>query len=229
MTSARPFCFVIMPFRPELNYFYLYLKHHIENSHNIDCERGDAQVLTKPLLEKIADYIRKADVLIADCTGRNPNVFYELGIAHASDKRVILITQDNVSEAPTDIRHYEFIKYELENHAQFLANLDNALRNVFSNRYDRLFTLALDVFKRFREETYAKVAQATKETFISRVSAVERTRDLPSGEDEYDLAELLLPRIIADSGDAQVMTLITKWLSEFSARIREPGQGDVHA
>src|ERR1700733_8585497 len=104
MSKIRPFCFVIMPFRPELHYFYLFIKRHIEDRHNIDCERGDAQILTKPILDKVSEYIKRADVIIGDCPGRNPNVFYELGIAHAADKNVILLTQDDVKEAPSDVR-----------------------------------------------------------------------------------------------------------------------------
>src|SRR5438876_8266953 len=95
-------CFVLMPFAPELHYFYLYMKQHIEQKYGIRCERADAQILTKPILDKINDYIRNADVIVADCSGRNPNVFYELGIAHAYGKKVILITRDDVREAPSD-------------------------------------------------------------------------------------------------------------------------------
>ncbi len=217
MSSERPFCFVIMPFRAELHYFYLFLKGHVEEHHNIACERGDAQILTKPVLEKIADYIRKADVIIADCTGRNANVFYELGLAHASDKNVILITQDEISEAPTDVRHYEFIRYTLGDDTKFLRDLDNALRNVFVNRYDDLFTKAKEVFNRFRDDTGSHVKAAGKEVFVSRVASVEHTRGLPATNDDYELTELLLPRIIEDSGDLEVMTQITKWLSQLSS------------
>jgi hypothetical protein len=67
-----------MPFKPELHYFYLYIKKHIEEKHNIECYRGDNNVLTIPILEKIKKDIERSDVVIADCTGRNPNVFYEL-------------------------------------------------------------------------------------------------------------------------------------------------------
>ena len=107
-------CFVIMPFSPELHYFYLYMKKYIEEVHNICCERADDQVLTMPILDKINDSIQNADVIIADCSGRNPNVFYELGIAHAQGKKVILITKDPINEAPSDIRHFEFIKYDFD-------------------------------------------------------------------------------------------------------------------
>src|SRR3954466_13052741 len=98
-------CFVIMPFRPELNYFYRQLKARIEQKFaDVQVARGDDRVITGSVLDKIADYIRKADVLIADCSGRNPNVFYELGLAHALEKQVILITSDPIEQAPTDIR-----------------------------------------------------------------------------------------------------------------------------
>jgi nucleoside 2-deoxyribosyltransferase len=220
METTRPFCFVIMPFRPELNYLYLYLKRHIEDQHNIDCERGDAQILTKPLLEKIADYIRRADVLIADCTGRNPNVFYELGIAHANDKKVILISQDTVSEAPADIRHFEFIQYNLADHATFTAQIDNALSNVFSDRYTKLYEDALTLFSQFRKDSGSRVIQAQREVFVSRITNVERTRQASIEGDEYEKAEVLLPRIIADSGDVEVMTQITRWLSALAERTR---------
>src|SRR3712207_1177701 len=101
-----------MPFTPELNYFFLYLSIHVERSHDILCRRADQRFSTKPVREKISDYIRGADIIIADCTGNNPNVLYELGIAHALDKDVVLITQDQMSQVPSDIRLFEFIKYD---------------------------------------------------------------------------------------------------------------------
>jgi hypothetical protein len=86
-----------MPFRPELNYLYRSLKQYLDQAFpGITAVRGDDQPLTVPLLQKIADYIRQADVVVADCSGRNPNVFYELGLAHALDKPVVLITSDPI-------------------------------------------------------------------------------------------------------------------------------------
>jgi hypothetical protein len=218
MSKIRPFCFVIKPFRPELHYFYLFIKRHIEDRHNIDCERGDAQILTKPILDKVSEYIKRADVIIGDCTGRNPNVFYELGIAHAADKNVILLTQDDVKEAPSDVRHYEFIRYSLSDHTQLLDNLDNALQNVFVNRYEKLYHRAQVILGRFHAETKLYFKEASRETFVQRVSAAEKTRELPSMEDDYGLAELLLPRIIDDSSDAATMTNIMKWLGQIAPK-----------
>ena len=73
MDDYRGACFVIMPFAPEMHYFYLYLAQHIEQHHNLRCERVDAEVLPKPFLDKINDFIRNADVIRRqhrlDCIG----------------------------------------------------------------------------------------------------------------------------------------------------------------
>jgi nucleoside 2-deoxyribosyltransferase len=212
----RPFCFFIMPFRPELNFFYLYLKRHLDIAHNIDCERGDERILTKSVLEKISDYIRKSDVIIADCSGKNPNVFYELGLAHAADKKVILLSQDEAADAPVDIRHFEFIKYNLKDDEKVLIDIDNAIRNVLSTRYETLYVDARTIFRQFRDESKIAVKEASKEIFVLRISNYEKTRDLPLASDEYTLKEVVLPRIIEDPSDIQIMSAITNWLSRVS-------------
>lgn len=212
MREVKPTCFVIMPFAPELHYFYLYLRQHLEQHHNILCKRADDQVLTIPLLEKINNFIRNADVIIADCSGRNPNVMYELGMAHAHGKKVILITKDPVHEAPSDIRHYEFIHYELDKHIEFFKKLDNALHNIFFKRYEKLYSYAKEIFEEFKQTTHAQVEMASKEVFLIRVMSGERTQGLPSMDDALALKEFVLPRIIADSNDIAVMSEITQWL-----------------
>jgi hypothetical protein len=63
------------------------------------------------VIEDIWVAINSAKVIIADCTGRNPNVFYELGMAHTIGKEVVLITQD-IDDIPFDVRHIRFIVYE---------------------------------------------------------------------------------------------------------------------
>lgn len=213
MRAAEHVCFVIMPFVPELHYFYLCLKQYIEQR-GIRCERADAQVLTKPILDKINDFIQKADVIIADCSGRNPNVFYELGIAHAHGKKVILITNDAIREAPSDVRHYEFIHYELDKHTEFLKSVDNALHHVFFESYESLYERASDIFNEFVQDTNVQVKIASKEVFLSCVMTAERTLPPSSMDDDAGVEEFVLPKIIADSRDVAVMSQITKWLSE---------------
>jgi hypothetical protein len=54
--------------------------------------------------------IDRSRVVICDCTGRNPNVFYEIGIAHTLGREVILITQ-NPEDIPFDLRHLRYVRY----------------------------------------------------------------------------------------------------------------------
>ena len=61
-------------------------------------------------MQTIWEHINKARFIIADCTGRNPNVFYELGIAHTIGKKVFLCAQKR-KDFPFDIsaiRSYEY-------------------------------------------------------------------------------------------------------------------------
>jgi hypothetical protein len=54
--------------------------------------------------------VYRSRVVIADCTKRNPNVFYEIGMAHTVGKPVMLITLDE-ADVPFDLRHLRYIKY----------------------------------------------------------------------------------------------------------------------
>ena len=213
--SLHRSCFVMMPFKPELNYFFLYLKKHIEETHNIACIRGDNDVLTIPLLDKIKKYIENADVLIADCTGRNPNVFYELGIAHTLNKKVILISMDDITEAPSDIRHYEFIKCQLESHEDFLSKLDNALTNVFVEDYESLYEKALEILRELNKETDLHIDPIKKDLFIAKVMSNERKTPIPDFTDQLKLKYFVVPLIMDMSSNAGITTeKVTEWLTK---------------
>jgi hypothetical protein len=62
-------------------------------------------------MEQIWEQIRKAKVLLADLTGKNANVFYELGLAHADSKPVVLVT-GNLEDVPFDLRHLRVVVYD---------------------------------------------------------------------------------------------------------------------
>lgn len=212
MARQRPSCFVIMPFGSPLYFFFLYLRDHIERTHGIVCRRADERFSTLPVRDKIEHFLRDCDIVLADCTGSNPNVFYELGIAHALGKDVILITQDSIRDAPSDVRHFEFIKYDLGSDQPFLSQLDAAIRELLAGRYDRLFEEASQLFTRYRDETSQPVTSIGKQEFIDFVRAAESGDDVPTLDDAAGFAEFALPAIVKDSGDAAVMAPIVAWL-----------------
>jgi hypothetical protein len=214
MSDLRPYCFFIMPFRPELNFLYLYLRNHLQEKHGLRVERGDHKILTIPILEKIRGQIIEAKVVIADISGRNPNVFYELGLAHAFEKPVVLMTRDSVEEVPTDVRHFEFIQYDLAQDEQLLSQLDNAIHNVFVERYKVLYDFAEGLLKEFNGATGSDYRAADLEEFQARVIQGERVQGLPDPGNAFLMADFLLPRVIRDVADGATMRKITTWLNE---------------
>jgi len=109
-TKPKPFVFVLMPFKPEFNDIYeLGIKAACKAA-GAYCERVDEQLYQGSMLERIYNQIAKADVLVADTTGKNPNVYYEVGYAHALGKHVMLMTQD-ANDIPFDLQHHRHIVY----------------------------------------------------------------------------------------------------------------------
>jgi len=212
LASLKRTCFFIMPFSPELNYFYLYVSDHIRRRFGFESSRADQRYASESMREKILAQIREANIIIADCTGENPNVFYETGYAHALNKDVILITQGRRRDAPTDINPLHILKYDLSQHQQFLADLDNAIDNLLVARYDRLYGEAIKLFHQYKSETNSSARPVTREAFITVIQSAEQSESIPAPEDVIAFAGSVLPKIVARSADATVMSSINEWV-----------------
>ena len=132
-TSIEKMCFVLMPFDERFNSIYTDLIKPVVSETGYDCKRADEIFSTKPIIEDIWEHIQKAKFLIADLTSRNPNVFYELGMAHAINKEVILITQ-NSNDVPFDLKHYRYIIYEdsVAGASKLGEGIKNTIKSVIS-------------------------------------------------------------------------------------------------
>ena len=104
-------CFVLMPFAAEYNLVYATIVEALEGL--MVCTRADDLRSSGPILERILRGIASSELIIADLTGQNPNVFYELGLAHVQSKNVLLLTQD-LSHVPFDLKHYFCHEYKTE-------------------------------------------------------------------------------------------------------------------
>ena len=103
-------CFVLMPFSEKWSDR---IWRHIEEivlSNGFICKRAD-NLYGNNILTDIWSAINCAEIIVADITSRNPNVFYEIGIAHTVGKKVILLSQSK-SDIPFDFLHYRHIIYE---------------------------------------------------------------------------------------------------------------------
>lgn len=104
--------FVAMPFGDKFNLIYRSLiKTPLENKGHV-VRRADDEPEYQNILETIIQGISKADLIIADLTGNNANVYYELGIAHTLFKPTIQITQ-NVADILFNLGSYNTIPYSI--------------------------------------------------------------------------------------------------------------------
>ena len=96
--------FVLAPFEEPFNTVYEdHIKPSVERFGGLRCSRADDIYDNRPIMEDIWKAINEARIIISDLSGKNPNVFYETGIAHTIGKEVVLITQ-SMADVPFDLR-----------------------------------------------------------------------------------------------------------------------------
>jgi hypothetical protein len=216
MDNFKGDCFIIMPFAVDYQYFYLFIQKHIEQIHNVRCYRADNEpYLEKPIIERIRKEIQQADVILADCSGHNPNVFFELGIADAHNKKIILITRDDIKEKPLpfDIRQLEVINYQ--NPDVFLKKLDAALDKVFSLHYDAWQERAKSIFVEFHHDTGLQVTMKSEEDFRAILKRTEQDKQLPDIDgDDAAIASFILFSVVKETIQTGIGRQIDQWINQ---------------
>lgn len=109
-TAPKPFVFVLMPFAKAYDDVYELAIKAACTEAGAYAERVDQQIFADSILDRMFNQIAKADLIVADMSERNPNVFYEVGYAHALGKTTILLTRDE-ADIPFDLKHYQHVVY----------------------------------------------------------------------------------------------------------------------
>lgn len=120
----------LMPFNRRYEKVYNIIKERCK-ANNYNCVRSDDAVLDKgSMLKTILEMIIKSQLVIAVLNGRNANVFYEVGIAHALGKKVILIAEHKIvlpkKNSTDDARSGDGV-FDLQNRRIILYNNPNEL------------------------------------------------------------------------------------------------------
>lgn len=126
-------CSVILPFREPFTTIYEdCIKPPLEHAGFKVMKADDIFAPGNYVIENIWRLINRSALLLADVTGKNPNVFYELGIAHTVGRDVILITQ-NKDDVPFDIQNLRYFHYaaDSEQNKQKLRNeLETVVKDI---------------------------------------------------------------------------------------------------
>jgi hypothetical protein len=129
-------CFVMMPFAELLGGYYKLIYEPAITRAGLRAVRADDEIFaTGKVIDQIWTGITAARVLVAELTGRNPNVFYELGLAHALSKPVVLVSS-NQEDVPFDLHHIRVIYYDVRDPfwgdkliAKVSENIVSAIKN----------------------------------------------------------------------------------------------------
>lgn len=99
----------MMPFSGPFTSVYQDLRTVLEVD-GYECQRADDMWENAHIMTDIIELICTSAVIVCDLSNKNPNVFYEAGIAHALGKEVILITQSH-DDVPFDLRSIRYLQY----------------------------------------------------------------------------------------------------------------------
>lgn len=129
-------CFVMMPFADPIGGYYKAIYEPAVTKAGLKAVRADDEIFaTGKIIDQVWSGITSAKVLVAELTGRNPNVFYELGLAHALNKPVVLVSS-NQEDVPFDLQHIRVIYYDMRDPfwgeklvAKVSENIVSALKN----------------------------------------------------------------------------------------------------
>jgi len=110
--KPRRQCFLIMPFgNVGLDEVYdFHVRPILESKCRLRVQRGDDIFGSNAIIDDIVAAIESADLIVAELTGRNTNVFYELGLGHALGKPTLLLAQ-SMEDVPFDLRHRRVLRY----------------------------------------------------------------------------------------------------------------------
>jgi hypothetical protein len=130
--SSNDSCFVMMPFAdPQGAYYEKIYAPAIEKA-GLKPVRADTNIFgTGKIMDQIWVGINGAKVLVAELTTKNPNVFYELGLAHALQKPVVLVSS-NESDVPFDLKHIRVIYYDMSDPFWGAKLIEKVAENVLS-------------------------------------------------------------------------------------------------
>jgi hypothetical protein len=123
----KDICFTIMPFGGWFDVYYERIYQPAIEAAGLVPRRADDLYQPSAIVHDIWDLTKRAKVVLAELTGKNPNVFYELGLAHALARSAILVTQ-SMDDVPFDLRALRVIVYD-KNNPTWAVDLNKSIQS----------------------------------------------------------------------------------------------------
>jgi hypothetical protein len=188
--SEREICFVIAPFGGWNDRYYEDVYCPAVEGAGLQPKRADDLYRPSAIVHDIWAFVKRSKVMLADVTGKNPNVFYELGLAHAIGKPVVIVTR-SMDDVPFDLRALRVIEYDVQDpewSEVLVAKIQKAIREVMAAPEEAVPPTFLHERK--------GVAQPTVTPLQKKMLALQQQVDLIRAEvrSRGHVSEVLSPR-----------------------------------
>ncbi len=124
---SSPQAFIIMPYKEPFETVYKDVIVPTLSNSGFSAVRADEMIGSRPVVKDIQDSIRSSDLIIADMSGNNLNVYYELGMATVWEKDAILLAQ-SASDLPFDTKAIRHLIYDLNDLAKLKVSFEAWVR-----------------------------------------------------------------------------------------------------
>ena len=217
LSSSSNLCFVIMPFTPKFDEVYRGIIQPAAIEAGLKSLRADEMFSPGPIIEQIRSSIQQSRVCVADLSGRNSNVLYELGLAQAMGKPTVLLLEDSedFNNLPFDVRHLRVIRYSdsLPGSLDLRQHLIKALEQVLGNdRIEEVRQLIQSGMYRAAVAMLSILLEQSLRIFLARQdtsnlqSQEKHTRPLTLG---YMVTILTKLQLITEQESAQLKNIIS--------------------
>jgi hypothetical protein len=227
-------CFVIMPFgRPFDKYYERVYRPAIADA-GLAAERADEIFTPGPFMRDVVQGIVKSSIILAELTGRNANVFYELGLCHGLEKTAVLVAQSE-ADIPSDLRALKFITYKVDDPDwanDLKASVTTALRLAATEEASSRFRLGgLDDHENTQiVRSFAGLTPTQKRIFdrvksepagLSQETLEHMCESIPASELFYRLETLRLTGLLDSKTQGTWPDGAPKYICELSTKTRK--------
>jgi hypothetical protein len=203
-------CFVIMPFGGWLDDYYQDIYCPAIKSAGLVPHRADDLFRPSTIVNDIWLYTKKARLVLADLSGKNPNVFYELGLAHALAKPAILVAE-SMEDVPFDLRALRVLVYDKN-----APDWGDILREKVKNSIDEVLKVPAEAVLPAFLDKKGVSAKVTSTPHIKEVMDLRQQIDLLREEVRNPENDLHVKQIGPTEARTRIRSYLRRGMSEAS-------------
>ena len=207
-------CFYAMPFNAQSHYVYLFVKSIVESQFDVIITRADdAQYLSSEIIAKIQQHVNNCDFAIADLSGNNANVLYEVGLLHAKNSDIIFVSGELPAAAPFDVNSFPIYSYHGMDHEHFQARLVEAVSWQVNGKYYEFRRITESLIKRYNAAHGTDYSMIGEERFSQLIdNALRSGMYVHAPHPGLEIIHHLIPDVIEGRQPTELGFAFSEWL-----------------